>query len=292
MNALAARRPPVGAPVADLPFTDDDFDVISRMLRADAGIDLPPGKASLVYARLSKRVRELQLATFADYCALLSAPDGDEERREMLCALTTNVTRFFRERHHFEHLEREALPALLAHARAGGRVRLWSAACSSGQEAYSIALSILAVDPSAARLDVKVLATDIDPRIVAQAREARYSVESLADVPAATRARRFVQTGDGLWQPDDDTRALVSFRMLNLNGDWPMRGGFDVIFCRNVAIYFDAATQLALWSRLARQMTAGGWLYIGHSERVAGEASQALASSGVTTYRLKGASRA
>lgn len=292
MNALAARRAPVAAPVGDLPFTDADFDAISRMLRLDAGIDLPPGKASLVYARLSKRVRALQLASFGDYCALLTAAGGEDERREMLCALTTNVTRFFRERHHFEHLEREALPPLLAHARAGGRVRLWSAACSSGQEAYSMALSILSVEPSAARLDVKILATDIDPQIVAQAREARYSAEALADVPAAARARRFVQTDDGLWRPDEETRALVSFRMLNLNGDWPMRGGFDVIFCRNVAIYFDAATQHALWSRLARQMTPGGWLYIGHSERVAGDAAQALASSGVTTYRFKGASRA
>jgi chemotaxis protein methyltransferase CheR len=268
-----------------------EFRAIAAMLYADTGIHLPATKASLVYSRLAKRLRALNLESFHDYCELVSSEAGRAERGEMLSALTTNVTRFFRERHHFDHLECELLPPLLARARAGGKVRLWSAACSTGQEAYSIALCVLAVDPQAPRYDVKILATDIDPRVVAEAKAGVYSAAALSDVPADQRARRFAPQGEG-FSIDDDARALISFRVLNLNGEWPMRGAFDAIFCRNVAIYFDDATQHKLWSRFARQLAPQGWLYIGHSERVAGPAAQRLVPAGVTAYRLSGASQA
>ena len=284
----AARSDPASC---EATLSGAEFRVIADMLYADAGIHLAANKTSLVYSRLAKRLRALNMETFSDYCALVSSEAGREERGEMLSALTTNVTRFFRERHHFEHLQRELAPSLLAHARAGGKVRLWSAACSSGQEAYSMALCLLAVDPQATRYDVKILATDIDPRVVAEARAGVYRAAALADVPADQRARRFIPRGES-FAADDDMRALIAFRVLNLNADWPMRGAFDAIFCRNVAIYFDDATQHRLWSRLARQMAGHGWLYIGHSERVAGPAAQQLVASGVTAYRLKGASQA
>ena len=274
--------------VVDPPFTPGDFRAIAAMIHADAGIHLPASKASLVYSRLVKRLRALRLDSFRDYCALLAGDDGAPERAEMLCALTTNVTRFYRERRHFDHLERDVLPGLLARARAGAKLRIWSAACSSGQEPYSIALSILAVEPQAARLDVKVLATDIDPRVVAHARAGIYRATALADVPAERRARRFRARADGGFAVDDDLRALVACRVLNLNGPWPMRGAFDVIFCRNVAIYFDEPTQHALWGRFADRMAPGSWLYLGHSERVSGPAVAALVPSGVTAYRRRG----
>lgn len=287
MNQPAARL----QAGAEATLSQADFRAIAGMLYADAGIHLPESKASLVYSRLAKRLRTLNLESFRDYCDLVASEAGREERAEMLSALTTNVTRFFRERHHFDHLEREVLPPLLAHARAGGKARLWSAACSTGQEAYSIALSILAVDPQAPRYDVKVLATDIDQRVVAEARAGVYRASALTDVPADQRQRHFAPQGED-FVAGADLRALVAFRVLNLNADWPMRGRFDAILCRNVAIYFDDATQCALWSRFARQLAPGGWLYIGHSERVNGPASAHLAPAGVTAYRLKGASHA
>lgn len=269
----------------DYPLTQEDFRDIAAMLYADARIHLTDTKASLVYSRLIKRLRALNLESFADYCALLREDDSDGERREMLSALTTNVTRFFRERHHFEHLSSSVLPGLLARARRGERVRLWSAGCSSGEEPYSIALTILEQDPRAADLDMKVLATDIDPRMIARGRDGVYPEAALTeDVPASTLQRFFLREGDSR-RAADELQEMVAFRRLNLNGDWPMRGPFDVIFCRNVAIYFDDATQCALWEKFAAMLAPGGWLYIGHSERVDGPASACLTSAGVTAYR-------
>ncbi len=168
-----------------------DFRQIAAMLHADAGIYLPDSKAALVYSRLAKRLRALGLASFRDYCALVAGREGLDERQKMLAALTTNVTRFFREPHHFELLEQQVLPPLLDAARQGERVRLWSAACSSGQEPYSIALTILSLMPDAGRFDVRVLATDIDPNILAEAQRGLYSETILDAVPAGLRARWF-----------------------------------------------------------------------------------------------------
>ncbi len=274
--------------------TDRDFREIAAMLYADAGIYLHESKATLVYSRLVKRLRKLNLESFHDYCGLVGAPHGADERLEMLSALTTNVTRFFREPHHFDHLRTHVLPSLLDSARRGGRARIWSAACSSGQEPYSIALTLLSLEPNAAALDIKILATDIDPRIVDEARRGAYPETALTDVPPALRKRYFASTGRTDRQElavSDELRELVSFRTLNLNADWPMQGKFRAIFCRNVAIYFDEPTQQAVWSKFASKMEPDGWLYIGHSERVTGPAASRFASEGVTAYRLNGGSR-
>ncbi len=208
----------------------------------------------------------------------------------MLAALTTNVTRFFREPHHFEHLRRQVLPPLAEAARQGGRVRFWSAACSNGAEAFSIALTVLAVMPDAPSLDVKVLATDIDPNMIAEGNRGVYSDTMIQPVPADLRLRWFTPSRDAdgkTWTVGDELRALVAFRELNLVGSWPMRGKFDAIFCRNVVIYFEDETQVRLWSRFAPYLMPGGRLYIGHSERLTGPAAALFASEGITTYRLK-----
>jgi chemotaxis protein methyltransferase CheR len=269
-------------------FTDDDFRRIAAMMHADAGIDLGNSKYELVYSRLAKRLRALDLRSFREYCDLVEASSSRQERLEMLSALTTNVTRFYRERPHFDHFERNVMPALVTLARKGGKVRIWSAGCSTGQEPYSIALSLLAADPQARRLNIKVLATDIDPRVVAIGRKGVYPADALADVPAQLRARYFTAdaAAPGSYCIADEAKGVVSFRTLNLNGDWPMHGFFQVIFCRNVVIYFDEEGQRVLWSRFASKLTPGGWLYLGHSERVAGPASAKLRSAGVTTYQL------
>ncbi len=267
-----------------------DFKNIAAMLYADAGIYIPESKTTLVYSRLVKRLRALTLESFRDYCDLVGSPQGSDERLEMLSALTTNVTRFFREPHHFEHLSSHVLPPLLELTRRGGRVRLWSAACSSGPEPYSMALTVLSLEPNAAALDVRILASDIDPRVVEEGRRGIYPAAALAEAPAALRKRHFTAVGGderrGL-QASDELRRLVVFRTLNLNGAWPMPGKFHAVFCRNVVIYFDERTQQTVWSKFAGKLERGGVLYIGHSERVTGPATSRFASDGVTAYRLR-----
>ncbi|MDK4704604.1 MULTISPECIES: protein-glutamate O-methyltransferase CheR [unclassified Rhizobium] len=275
----------------EYPLTRRDLSEIAAMIYADAGISLNESKASLVYSRLSKHIRALGLAGFRDYCLLVSSPAGSAARREMLSHLTTNFTRFFRENHHFDHLRDEVLPGLLARAKAGGRVRIWSAACSDGQEPYSIALTVLALMPNVADFDFKILATDIDPKILGLARAGAYDESSLETVSPAMRKQWFQEVnvqGRRKFQIDDRVKRLITFNELNLLGQWPFKGLFDVIFCRNVVIYFDEPTQTKIWTRFAGQLQDAGHLYIGHSERVAGEAKQVFDNIGITTYRYLG----
>lgn len=263
-------------------YSQADFRAIAAVLREEAGISLPDGKAPLVYARLVKRLRTLNLNNFADYAALLQGSNSTDERRFMLTALTTNVTRFFREPHHFEHLRASVL-APFVQAKTGGRFRLWSAACSTGQEPYSIAAIVADAIPNAARMDIKILATDIDPIVIEQAESGSY--DSIDGVPPEMR-RWFERDGNG-WSVDPVLRNLITFKCLNLNAHWPVRGPFDVIFCRNVAIYFDQDVQGRLWNSFAGVMQPGATLYIGHSERVSGPAATAFDNIGITTYRRR-----
>lgn len=273
-------------------FTDQDFRKIAAMLHGDAGIALPQSKATLVYSRLAKRLRALGLSSFKDYCDLVAGDEGRAERQMMLAALTTNVTRFFREPHHFEHLKSEVLPPLVAEAKQGGRVRLWSAACSTGQEPYSMGMTVLSLLPDAANYDVKILATDIDPNVVAEGRRGVYADHLIEPVPPDLRGKWLKPAGERggarQWSVAAELRDLVAFRELNLIGDWPMKGKFDAIFCRNVVIYFENDTQSRIWSRFTPLLTAQGVLYIGHSERVTGPAANQLRPDGITTYRPRG----
>ena len=266
-----------------------DFEALAAMLRREAGISLGPGKAVLLYSRLAKRLRALGMTDFAQYRKLLESPHGGEERGRMIAALTTNFTRFFREPHHFDHLRTEVLPRLLHAAQRGRRLRIWSAACSTGQEPYSVALTILQLVPDAVRLDVRVIATDIDPDVLAQAAAGGYGADCLAHVPVPLRERWFSPAADGLSFVSEAVRRLVVFRPLNLVAAWPVRGPFDVIMCRNVAIYFDAPTQAAMWQRFPPLLTADGTLYIGRSERLSGAAAAKFDTIGATTYRRRAA---
>ena len=268
-------------------FTEDDFKKIANILHSHAGIALAEGKAALVYSRLAKRLRTLGLRSFREYCSLVEGQQGVDERQAMMAALTTNVTRYFREPHHFDHLREVVMPKLAETARRGGRVRLWSAACSNGQEPYSMAITVLTALPEAASLDVKILATDIDPNMIAEGKAGVSREDAVAPVPLDLRRKWFKKAGSG-WEVADELRELVAFRELNLIGDWPMKGKFDVIFCRNVVIYFDEPTQERIWSRFAPALVPGGTLYIGHSERVSGPAASQFETTGLTTYALRG----
>jgi len=267
-------------------FTAEDFRMIAATLHAASGIALPDSKATLVYSRLAKRLRALGLESFRDYCALVSGAGGLDERQRMIVALTTNVTRFFREPHHFDHLREKVLPSLLAEAKRGGSVRVWSAGCSNGQEAYSIGLTILSLMPEAAELDIRILATDIDTQMLAEGRAGVYSDQIVEPIPAEFRSRWFQREPEG-WRVREPLRRLVTFNELNLIGDWPMRRRFQAIFCRNTVIYFEEATQAKVFERFVPLMTPDAYLYIGHSERVCGPAAARLETDGVTTYRLR-----
>jgi len=269
-------------------FTSEHFRRIAMLTREASGIHLAEAKATLVYSRLAKRLRTLGLKDFQQYCDLVASKEGAEERGAMLAALTTNVTRFFREPHHFDHLRDQLLRPIERMVRDGGRLRLWSSACSTGEEPYSMALTILSVFPDAAKLDVRILATDIDPNVVQTAKAGVYSEEAVSPIPSALRDRWMAaERGErgNRWRVRDDVRSLITFNQLNLIADWPMQGKFDAIFCRNVVIYFEEATQNAMWIRFGQVLAPNGRLYVGHSERVD---MPGFVSDGLTVYRREG----
>lgn len=267
------------------PPTPAELAQIARIAHDEAGLVIGPSKATLVQSRLARRLRALDLPDYGRYLALVTSPEGQDERRRMISALTTNVSQFFREPHHFALLRDRVLPPLIARARAGGRIRIWSAGCAAGQEAFSIAATLAGLLPDPDRHDIRILATDIDPHVLAQGRAARYDAADLAPVPPDLR--RWFEPTDGGAGPGPSLRDIVSFRELNLHAPWPMAGQFDVIFCRNVTIYFDAEAQRRLWQRFAAALSPEGWLFIGHSERI--PAGLPFQSVGVTAYRLAGA---
>ncbi len=286
-GSLADRREDTLVQATEFHFSESDFMRIATIMRTDTGIALERSKANLIYSRLAKRLRALRLTTFREYCDIVSDKTLSDERQTMIAALTTNVTAFFREPHHFEHLKTAILPRVIDEIKAGRRVRFWSAACSSGQEPYSIALTVLSMIPDAASRDVKILATDLDHNMVAKGEAGLYDPSLVGDIPPALLQRWFNRsaTEPGTYEVGPELRALVSFRRLNLIEPWPMRGKFHAIFCRNVVIYFDHETQVKLWSRMVPALHPAGALYIGHSERVDGPAASQLITDGITTYR-------
>jgi chemotaxis protein methyltransferase CheR len=274
----------------EFPFTWSDFHKIAQLVHSEAGIVLADTKANLVYSRLAKRLRVIGLRSFRDYCSLVSGIDGTDERQAMIAAMTTNVTRFLRENHHFEFLKKRVLPGLLDEASKGRRVRIWSAGSSSGEEAYSIALTILDVMPEAAALNVRILATDIDPEMLRRGAAGIYQMRQVAEIPVEQRRRWFhpvSRSEEAEYEVAPEMHSLVQFKELNLLHEWPMRGRFDIIFCRNVMIYFDDPTQNEVWRRFGDVLQPGGYLCIGHSERIS-TTNHPYELVGQTIYRRMG----
>ncbi|WP_425074428.1 CheR family methyltransferase [Sagittula sp. S175] len=269
----------------DIPFSDSDFRAIAELAQSAFGLNLAESKKPLVYSRLSKRLKARAISTFPEYLDLLNRQDERDERLELISALTTNVTSFFREKHHFETLRNDALPQMQANIGSGKRGRIWSAGCSSGQEAYSIAMTVLETIPDAGRKNIKILATDIDPKIVERAKLGEYPNEELTGIPEQMRKKWTESKSETNFSMSDAPRNLITFAELNLMTEWPFKGPFDVIFCRNVAIYFNQETQQRLWDRFREMLTPGGYLFIGHSERVTGPAAQSLNGIGITSYQ-------
>jgi chemotaxis protein methyltransferase CheR len=266
--------------------TEDDFLRAGRFLRQFAGVKLDASKKTLVYARLTKRLRAVGLRSFSDYFDHIESDEGGKERVYAISQLTTHVTKFFREEHHFATLASAVVPSLLEAARKGERVRIWSAGCSSGEEPYSIGMTILEADPRAADYDLRILATDIDPLTVAVGREGLYADSLLADIPRDRRQKFFERQTGEVSAVCGQLRRLVAFKTLNLlqADDWPMRFPMDVVFCRNTVIYFDQPAQERVWARMSSRIKSGGYLFIGHSERVSENFKSTFALKGTTTY--------
>jgi len=268
---------------------DAEFDFIRHVIAENAGIVLGPNKRQLVQGRLGRRLRELGLPSYEAYCDHVRE-SGPEELVGLINALTTNVTAFFRENHHFDALTSYMIPEALKRNQATRRLRIWSAGCSTGEEPYCIAMVASEGLPAGARWDLKILATDIDSEVIAAAQQGVYPIDRLAAVPQE-RLRRYFRKGVGasagqaLIQPD--IAKLISFRPLNLLQPWPMKGPFDIIFCRNVMIYFDQPTRERLVARFAELLAPEGYLCLGHSESIhAGTAPFRLV--GKTIYRRQG----
>jgi chemotaxis protein methyltransferase CheR len=263
--------------------SDSEFDEIRRLVREHTGIALADSKRELVYSRLVRRLRRLSLATFAEYLTLLGRGEP-AELEEFTNAITTNLTSFFREGHHFEFLADTVLPALERRNAASRRIRIWSAGCSTGEEPYSIAVALQEAMGRFRGWDVKILATDLDSNVVAHAQAGEYREDRFEKVSAVRRERYFPQLRAGVFGAAPSLKSLITFRQLNLMHAWPFRGPFDVIFCRNVVIYFDKQTQRELFDRMADLQRNDDHLFIGHSESLF-KVSDRYQLIGKTIYR-------
>lgn len=270
-------------------FTESDFDSVAQIAKTYFGLALSRSKMALIQSRLGQRMKHLGLSSFSEYLTRLEGPTAKDERTELLSVLTTNVTHFFREKHHFDALRSKMLPPLLAAAKAGARVRIWSAGCSTGPEAFSIAMTILDMCPDAPKLNVKILATDIDPVVIETAKRAQFPEPDFVDIPQSLRAKYIQKTNQtGLGELAEQVRSMITFGVLNLIEPLPFQGPFDLILCRNVAIYFDRDTQSNVWQTFSDVMAPGGHLFIGHSEHLTGPAKAHFSKVGFTMYQRIG----
>jgi chemotaxis protein methyltransferase CheR len=265
--------------------SDNDFNFVCDYVYQKSGIVLSDSKREMLYRRFTRIIRDRHLTSFSDYCELLkSDPEGEE--RYFINAVTTNLTSFFREEHHFDYLAQHELPHLIK--KGSKRLRIWCSASSTGEEPYSIAMT---VEDSFKTLlntwDVKILATDIDSNVLNTGKQGIYEYKGIEDMPEHL-VKKYFSRGMGVnstkVKTTSDIQSLITFKELNLMNDWPMKGPFDVIFCRNVLIYFDKKTQLELFERFHKLLAPNGLLILGHSENL-GAFQQYFKSVGRTIFR-------
>ena len=247
-------------------FTDKDFKRVQKIVYDFAGIDLNDSKNNLVYNRLAKRIRFLGQTNFNEYLNYVEK-QGESEFIHLINSITTNLTFFFRENHHFEYLEDTVIPELLKKNATTKKIRFWSAGCSTGEEPYSLAIVLKENVPSG--WDAKVIATDLDSNVVNTGLTGVYKIDRLKGI-SDERKNRWFRKGEGskagLVKIKPELQDMIEFGQLNLMNDWPFKETFDVIFCRNVVIYFDKPTQGKLFNRYADLLPLGGHLFVGHSE--------------------------
>jgi chemotaxis protein methyltransferase CheR len=259
----------------DFDLTEKDFRHISDLVYDHCGINLHAGKKELVRARLAKRLRAGNFQTFAEYIRHVLDDATGREFSVLVDSLSTNLTKFFREEQHFEYMRSTLLPRIIAtkQGRQEFRIRGWSAGCSSGEEPYSIAITLLEAIQGKGRWDVKLLASDVSTRILERAKAGLYEKERIEPISLPLRNRYLIKRREGgvdRYDVGPALRDLVIFRYLNLMQDWPVKGPVDFIFCRNVMIYFDKPTQARLVNRFYDLLSPGGVLFTGHSESLTG----------------------
>jgi chemotaxis protein methyltransferase CheR len=265
-------------------FTVEDFNFLRKLSNEHSGIQVPDERFDMFYSRLSKRVRKLGLSNFKEYCHYLSN-HADNEFTEFINAITTNLTAFFRENHHFDYLRDVVIPELLVRNKSSQQIKLWSAGCSTGEEPYSLAMTLLENVPN--NWDIKILATDLDTNVLQTAKDGVYAEERVAGISEQKLKRWFMrgksgQLGQVKVRPD--LQQIIQFKQLNLMKEWPMKCYFDFIFCRNVLIYFDRETKANLAKRYANMLSSKSWLFIGHSESLS-QLSSEFELVACTTYR-------
>ncbi|MBI2560397.1 MAG: protein-glutamate O-methyltransferase [Planctomycetes bacterium] len=257
--------------------TDKEFELISKLVYSECGIKLSKEKNELVKSRLTKRLKKYGFRTFEEYYEYVTAID--KTGNELVClidCISTNKTEFFREKAHFDFLDKEFLPDLIEEKIRGGfyRLRGWSAGCSTGEEPFSIAITVCKHLDIFSRWDVKILATDISTRVIEKAKQGIYEKEKLETLPQGIVKTHFICTKEvdtAYYSVKEYLRKMVLFGRLNLmDKQFPFTGQFDFIFCRNVMIYFDKATQRELVSKFHKYLAPGGYLFIGHSESLTG----------------------
>lgn len=270
-------------------FTDKDFDCLRKLVGARTGIVLSNAKKDMVYSRLARRVRQLGLDSFSSYCSLVQDDSANsQEMVNLTNAITTNLTSFFRESHHFDYLGATIIPELRGRNGANKRIRIWSAGCSTGEEPYSIAITLRDGMRDIDSWDVRLLATDLDTNVLETASKGVYKDERIEGLDGSIRKRWFLKGRDGLdgmVRAREQLRNLITFKQLNLMGDWPLKGPLDVVFCRNVVIYFDLETQKRLIDRFANLLAPGGYLIMGHSENLH-KVTRRFKLIGKTIYQL------
>lgn len=274
----------------EFPFTRQDFEFLRRIANERTGIVVKDEKFDMFYSRLCRRVRRLGLKSFSEYCDFLQTDGGEEEVLELVNAITTNLTAFFRENHHFEYLQQSLIPELLQKNRDSRKIRIWSAGCSTGEEPYSLSISLKESLASAAGWNARILATDIDSNVLAKASQGVYPIERVKGIPQP-RLRRWFMRGkggqSGYVRLKPEVRSQIDFAQLNLMDNWSVEGPVDVIFCRNVIIYFDRDSKIKLIDRYADNLVEGGHLFIGHSESLF-KISDRFELIGNTIYRKRG----
>lgn len=259
----------------ELTLTDKDFRLISQLVYDHCGINLHEGKKELIRARLAKKLRAGKFTSFPEYMEHVQEDKSGREFSDFIDMLSTNLTSFFRENQHFEYVKNVLLPKLIEKKQKSGnnRVRVWSAGCSSGEEPYSIAITLLENLPASGRWDARILATDISTRILEKAKAGVYAAERVQPVPLQEKRKYLVskkQDRQTIFEVRQSLREMITFRYLNLMDDWPIKGPLDFIFCRNVMIYFDKPTQASLVNRYWDLLGSGGVLFTGHSESLTG----------------------
>lgn len=265
----------------EFPMADEDFRRLAALAYDISGIVLGDHKKELVYSRISRRIRKLGLKDFSQYCHHLEYNQATEVN-EFVNSITTNLTSFFRESHHFEYLAKEIIPVWKKQDRSKP-IRIWSSACSTGPEPYSIAITLYK-NMNVSQSNIKILATDLDSEVLNKGRQGIYPLTDIEQLPrdylSCFQKKR--DTEMGMVKPE--IKEMIQFNRLNLLGPWPMKIKFDVIFCRNVVIYFNKETQKELFERLADQLVDGGYLFIGHSETLHGMTTRFI-SKGRTIYQ-------